>query len=164
MRRLRMCKAYRCLHIHKRNVWRLEDSNEIYEDRADAAGRVLGVKAGLILFGHGARDPQWVQPFERLAARVRAQTTAEVRLAFLEFMAPDLLAAAEALIAGGVASIHIVPVFFGQGGHVQRDLPARVEALRQRHPGVDFHCAAAVGEDAAVIEALAGYCLRALEE
>ncbi len=122
------------------------------------------MKAGLILFGHGARDPQWVEPFERLAAKVRAQTTAEVRLAFLEFIAPDLHAAAEALIAGGVNSIRVVPVFFGQGGHVKRDLPAQVEALRQRHPTVDFHCAAAVGEDAAVIEALASYCLRALGE
>jgi sirohydrochlorin cobaltochelatase len=118
----------------------------------------------LILFGHGARDPQWVEPFERLAAKVRAQTTAEVRLAFLEFIAPDLHAAAEALIAGGVNSIHVVPVFFGQGGHVKRDLPAQVGALRQRHPTVDFHCAPAVGEDAAVIEVLAGYCLRALGE
>ena len=122
------------------------------------------MKAGLILFGHGARDPQWVEPFERLAAKVRAQTTAEVRLAFLEITAPDLHAAAEALIAGGVDSIHVVPVFFGQGGHVKRDLPAQVEALRQRHPTVDLHCAAAVGEDAAVIEVLAGYCLRALGE
>jgi sirohydrochlorin cobaltochelatase len=122
------------------------------------------VKSGLILFGHGARDPRWVEPFERLAARVRAQTQAEVRLAFLEFIAPDLQAAAEALIAAGMTSIHIVPVFFGQGGHVQRDVPARVEALRQQHPAVDFHCVAAVGEDAAVIEALAGYCLRALGE
>jgi sirohydrochlorin cobaltochelatase len=122
------------------------------------------VKAGLILFGHGARDPQWVEPFERLAAKVRAQTTAEVRLAFLEFVAPDLRAAAEALIAGGANSIHVVPVFFGQGGHVKRDLPAQVEALRQRHPTVDFHCVAAVGEDAKVIEVVAGYCLRALGE
>ncbi|HEV2977451.1 MAG TPA: CbiX/SirB N-terminal domain-containing protein [Casimicrobiaceae bacterium] len=122
------------------------------------------MKTGLILFGHGARDPQWVQPFERLAAKVRARTTAEVSLAFLELIAPDLHAAAEALIADGVASIHIVPVFFGQGGHVKRDLPARVETLRQRHPDVDFHCVAAIGDDAAVIEALAGYCLRALGE
>jgi sirohydrochlorin cobaltochelatase len=117
---------------------------------------------GLILFGHGARDPSWAEPFERLAARVRAQTSAEVRLAYLEVMAPDLQSAAEALIAMGIRSIRIVPIFFGQGGHVRHDLPARVDALRRRHPTVDFHCAAAIGEDAAVIEALAGYCLRAL--
>ena len=121
------------------------------------------MKPGLILFGHGARDPRWVEPFERLAARVRAQTQAEVRLAFLEFITPDLQAAAAALIALGVTSIQIVPVFFGQGGHVQRDLPARIDALREQYPAVAFRSVAAIGEDAAVIEALAGYCLRALQ-
>ena len=37
-----------------------------------------------------------------------------------------------------------------------------VERLREQHPGVDIHCAEAIGEDAAVIEALAAYCLRSL--
>lgn len=122
------------------------------------------MKPGLILFGHGARDPRWLEPFERLAARVRARTRAEVRLAFLELITPDLQAAAAGLIALGVTSITIVPIFFGQGGHVQRDLPARIAGLREQYPAVDFRSVAAIGEDAAVIEALAGYCLRALEE
>ncbi|MDW9242132.1 hypothetical protein C7S13_1888 [Burkholderia cepacia] len=26
---------------------------------------------GIVLFGHGARDPSWAEPFERLAARLR---------------------------------------------------------------------------------------------
>ena len=121
-----------------------------------------GVSRGLILFGHGAKDARWAEPFERLAARVRAQTTCEVRLAYLEFMQPDLLAAAESLIAAGATSIRIVPIFFGRGGHVTGDLSSLVERLRERHTGVDFETAVAIGEDAAVIEALAAYCLRSL--
>lgn len=120
------------------------------------------MKPGLILFGHGSRESRWAEPFERLAAQVRARASAEVRLAYLELITPDLATAADELIAGGARSIHIVPVFFGQGGHVRRDLPLLVDALRQRHPGVNFHCAAAIGEDEAVIEALTGYCLRVL--
>src|SRR5271154_2970571 len=106
MRRLRMCEAYRCLHIRKRNVWRLDDSNPVYRGlhllsgAARAPSRRVGpLRPRLILFGHGARDPRWTEPFERLAARVRAQSSAEVRLAFLELVAPDLPSAAEALIA-----------------------------------------------------------------
>ncbi len=121
-----------------------------------------GVTHGLILFGHGARDPRWAEPFERLAARVRGQTPCEVRLAYLEFMQPDLQAAAESLMATGATSIRIVPIFFGQGGHVTGDLTALIERLRERHPGVDFRSAVAIGEDAAVIESLAAYCLRSL--
>ena len=120
------------------------------------------MKPGLILFGHGSRDARWAEPFERLAARVRAHGGAEVRLAYLESLVPNLATAAEELVAGGARSIHIVPLFFGQGGHVRRDLPLQVEALRRRHPGVNFLCATAIGEDDAVLDALADYCLRLL--
>jgi len=120
------------------------------------------LKSGLILFAHGSREPRWAEPFERLAAQVRSRASAEVRLAYLELITPDLGAAADELIASGMRSIHIVPVFLGQGGHVRSDLPVLVDTLRQRHPGIEFHCAAAVGEDDAVIEALADYCRRVL--
>jgi sirohydrochlorin cobaltochelatase len=120
------------------------------------------LKPGLILLGHGSREPRWAEPFERLAARVRARAAAEVRVAYLELNTPDLATAADELLGGGARSIHIVPVFLGEGGHVRRDLPVMVEALRQRHPEVRFFCTAAIGEDEAVIEALADYCLRAL--
>ena len=127
--------------------------------RASAGGRVA---RGLILFGHGSREPRWAEPFERLAAEVRSQTSCEVRLAYLEVMQPDLEGAAESLIASGATSIRIVPIFFGQGGHITRDLASWLDRLRERHPGVAFESTAAIGDDAAVIEALAAYCLRSL--
>lgn len=120
------------------------------------------VARGLILFGHGSREPRWAEPFERLAARVRGQTSCAVRLAYLELMQPDLGGAAESLIAAGATSIRIVPIFFGQGGHITRDLAVWLDRLREHHPGVEFRSTAAIGDDAAVIEALAAYCLRSL--
>ena len=56
----------------------------------------------MILFAHGAREPQWAEPFEALAKRVKAQAPdTPVRLAFLELMSPDLESAAAELIADG---------------------------------------------------------------
>src|SRR5215831_7041888 len=99
------------------------------------------MRRGLILFAHGARDPGWAEPFETLAARVRALAPdTPVRLAFLELMTPDLGAAAAELIASGAQSIRIVPIFLGPGGHLRRDLPQRVAALRDKHLGVSFEC------------------------
>ncbi|HEX8011737.1 MAG TPA: CbiX/SirB N-terminal domain-containing protein [Casimicrobiaceae bacterium] len=119
---------------------------------------------GLILFAHGARDPAWAEPFEALAARVRALVAdTPVRLAFLELIRPDLDAAAAELIATGVDAIRIVPIFFGQGGHLRRDLPERVAALRAKHSGTTFECAPAAGEDGAVLDAIARFCVRDLE-
>jgi len=118
------------------------------------------MQRGLILFAHGARDPGWADPFEALAERVRAlRPDIPVRLAYLELMTPDLGAAAAELIAGGVDGIRIVPIFLGQGGHLRRDLPERVAALRKKHPGIAFDCAPPAGEDAGVLDAIARFCV-----
>ncbi|EEA00390.1 cobalamin (vitamin B12) biosynthesis CbiX protein [Burkholderia sp. H160] len=120
---------------------------------------------GLILFGHGARDARWREPFERLADKLRAARAATgdaqaVSLAFLELMEPDLLTAVAQLVTQGCDAITVVPVFFGQGGHIRKDLPAIVDQCRAAHPGVEIRCAVAVGEDDSVLDALAQYCLR----
>ena len=108
---------------------------------------------GLILFAHGARDSRWREPFERLQRKVQvARPDVAVGLAFLELMQPDLLAAADALAAGGCRTLRIVPVFLGQGGHVREDLPATVDAVRARHPGLDIELRLAIGEDDAVLD------------
>jgi len=116
----------------------------------------------LVLFAHGARDPAWAQPFERLRAMVQAaRPELSVQLAFLELMQPDLPTLAAAEIARGVSCLTVVPVFLGQGGHVRRDLPQLIDRLRLAHPAVGIDVAAAVGEDDAVLQAMASYCLRA---
>jgi sirohydrochlorin cobaltochelatase len=81
-------------------------------------------------------------------------------LAFLELMEPDLPSAVAAQVSLGCSAVTVIPVFFGQGGHVRRDLPAVLDKCRAAHPGVTIHCATAVGEDAAVLDAVAQYCLR----
>ena len=48
-----------------------------------------------------------------------------------------------------------MPLFLGAGGHVRKDLPALVEALRARAPGVALQLHAAIGENDAVIDAMA---------
>ncbi|RZT93867.1 sirohydrochlorin chelatase [Rivibacter subsaxonicus] len=111
---------------------------------------------GILLFAHGARDPNWALPFEAVAARVRAlRPGAQVRLAFLELMSPGLAQAGEELVAAGCVEITVVPLFLGAGGHVRKDLPALVQALATAHPGVQVRLRSAVGEDPIVIEALA---------
>lgn len=112
--------------------------------------------AGLLLFAHGARDPRWAEPFEAVASRVRAaRPGVTVRLAFLEFMAPDLGTAAAALVAEGCTTVEVLPLFLGAGGHVRKDLPALLETLRARHAGVEFRLHPAVGELPSVIDAMA---------
>jgi len=115
---------------------------------------------GLILFAHGSRDSRWAEPFEAIRQAVLARAPdLPVRLAFLELMSPDLAAAADALVAEGCTRIDVLPLFLGTGGHLRRDLPPLVEAIRERHPQVSATLHGAVGETPALIAAMAEHAL-----
>jgi len=119
----------------------------------------------LILFGHGARDPRWAAPFQRLRQILQTQQPdTEVALAFLELMVPDLPTLVAQLTDHGCNDVTVVPVFFGQGGHVLRDLPVLIENLQKTYPQLKLKVAQAVGEDADVLNAVAAYCVKSLNK
>jgi len=92
------------------------------------------MQRGLILFGHGARDPSWRAPLDALASTTAAiDATCAVEVAFLEFQPPTLLDAIDALVARGVFDITVAPIFWARGGHVDHDLPPLLSAARNRH-------------------------------
>ncbi len=114
---------------------------------------------GLLLFAHGARDPRWAAPFEAVASGVRDGDRARmVELAFLEFMSPDFTTAATRL-AARCATVDVVPLFLGAGGHVRKDLPALVAAMQATHPAVQWRLHPPIGEQAEVIAAIAAATL-----
>ena len=117
----------------------------------------------LILFGHGARDNRWREPFDRLAYLWRARhPQARVELAFLELMQPSLEEAISVLVDDGAAEVVVVPVFFGQGGHLRNDFPTLLRACQEKFPDVELSSTPAVGEDEAVLQAIIDFSARAL--
>lgn len=122
----------------------------------------MNMKA-IILFGHGARDARWREPFDRLALLWKAQhPDTAVELAFLEMMEPTLERAISSLAGAGVTEIVVVPVFFGQGGHLRNDFPVLLEACQKQFPAVHLSATPAVGEDIAVLQAIVDFGARAL--
>ena len=110
----------------------------------------------LVLFAHGARDPEWALPIRRVQAAVAAQAPGlQVEAAFLEFMAPTLSECIAQLAGTGVRHIVVLPMFIAQGGHLRRDVPLLLNDLRREHPEIDLELAPAVGENEAVIQAMA---------
>ena len=86
----------------------------------------------VILFAHGARDPRWAEPFERVArSRARPAPDVAVELAYLELLPPDLAEAARRLAAGGATAIRVVPLFFGRGGTCAS---SRAQLIARRPP------------------------------
>ena len=117
----------------------------------------------IILFGHGARDARWREPFDRLADLWLAQHIDKpVELAFLEMMQPSLDEAVSSLVNLGATQITVVPVFFGQGGHLRNDFPVLLDACREKFPQISLSATPAVGEDLAVLQAIVDFGARAL--
>lgn len=117
---------------------------------------------GIILFGHGSRSAEYIQPFLRTRDSVVAkQPDTPVELGFLELTQPPLEAAIETLATQGVTEIKVVPIFFAPGKHVLKDLPERIGNAMDRFPGIEFDIAACVGEVDTVIEAMASHAAAA---
>jgi sirohydrochlorin cobaltochelatase len=117
----------------------------------------------IILFGHGARDVRWREPFDRLVALWKTQhSEVLVQLAFLEMMQPSLEEAVAALSSAGASEIVVVPVFFGQGGHLRNDFPVLLNACQEKFPQVALSATLAVGEDEAVLQTIVDFGSRAI--
>ena len=113
-------------------------------------------RRAIILFAHGARDPQWARPFQQLVTELGELLPGErIVLAFLELMQPSLPACAASLHGEGVRSVRVVPVFLGSGGHLKEDLPRLVATIRGNYPDLEIAVEPPIGEQAQVIAAIA---------
>ncbi|MEQ1882181.1 MAG: CbiX/SirB N-terminal domain-containing protein [Burkholderiales bacterium] len=116
--------------------------------------------SAIILFAHGARDPEWAAPFRRMVARIRqSRPGLRVELAFLEFMQPALAEAVAGVVADGADSITLVPLFLAQGGHLKQDLPRLLEDIRQDYPGAQIEVTQAIGDSQVLTDAIADWAL-----
>ncbi|MEJ6008033.1 CbiX/SirB N-terminal domain-containing protein [Paucibacter sp. AS339] len=111
---------------------------------------------GMLLFAHGARDPDWARPFKEVARRIAIrQAGTPLALAFLEFMQPGLEEAAHGLVAQGCTRIHVVPMFLGTGGHVRKDIPPLIERLTAQYgTAVEWLLHPAIGDQEPVLQAM----------
>ena len=115
----------------------------------------------IILFAHGARDPEWAAPFRIMQQQLQAaRPDAQVELAFQDFMTPTLEAAVARVAARGARRIVLVPLFMAQGGHLRQDLPLMVDKVRGQHPQIDLQVTSAIGDVPEILQAITDWVLR----
>ena len=115
---------------------------------------------GLVLFAHGARDPEWARPFEAIRDRVRAQRPeCPIALAYLEVMSPTLEDAIAALADEGASGITVFPLFMAQGGHLKQDLPRILDAVRSTRPNLPIALQTAIGDVPELLDAISAWIL-----
>ena len=113
----------------------------------------------IVLFGHGARDERWKEPFIKIKEIIQAASPARrVELSFPELMSPSLPEVIDQLVLEAYSDIEVIPVFLGQGGHIRKDFPAILDECQKKHPGLRLSAKPAVGENLGVLQAIAKYC------
>lgn len=124
---------------------------------------LLRKPCAIVLLAHGSRDPQWRQPIEAIAARIRAnEPSATVVCAYLEMCEPRLEGAVAALIEAGAKNLRVFPLFLGLGKHAREDLPILLADIQQAHPHVALELLPTVGENEHIVALMADIALQSL--
>ncbi|MGI9953217.1 CbiX/SirB N-terminal domain-containing protein [Moorellaceae bacterium AZ2] len=105
-------------------------------------------KTGIILLGHGSRIPEANEHLRQLALLVEGLLGGtRVHACYMMRARPGLAEGVAELLAEEIKKIVVVPVFFSNGLHVQRDIPEQLERIRREHPGVELIYASNLGAD-----------------
>jgi sirohydrochlorin cobaltochelatase len=116
------------------------------------------MSSAIVLFAHGARDPEWAQPFEKIRNHIQDRLPdTPVLLAFLELMQPTLADAISKLDQLGTRHITLIPMFLARGGHLKQDLPKLIAHIQAQHPKLTLHLSPAIGEVEVILQQLSDW-------
>lgn len=95
-------------------------------------------KTGIMVCGHGSRDPEAIAEFETVAANLVARLPeTDIETGYLEFARPILRDGFEKLAARGVNRILALPGMLFAASHVKNDLPWEVNSFAAQYPDIE---------------------------
>ncbi|HEY6377712.1 MAG TPA: CbiX/SirB N-terminal domain-containing protein [Candidatus Dormibacteraeota bacterium] len=107
--------------------------------------------AALVVIAHGSRAPGTREAPLELADALAGELGLPAVAGFLEISEPDIPTAIDVAVSGGARRIVLLPYFLHRGNHTQRDIPAFIDAARERHPGVVFDMTPPLGPDSRLV-------------
>ncbi|WP_026116599.1 sirohydrochlorin chelatase [Nocardiopsis valliformis] len=109
----------------------------------------------LLAVAHGSRDPRSAEAVSAVFDRVRAlRPEMDVRLSYLDHVAPSAEDALEELAAGGAGEVVVLPTLLTAAFHSKVDLPAVLTGARERSPWLRVHYAATLGPHPLLLDAV----------
>src|SRR5664280_2663024 len=101
---------------------------------------------GIVIAGHGSRDPDGIQEFEQLVELIKERAPQHiVSHGYLEFASPTIDQAVVAQLDAGAQQVVMVPGVLLAASHAKNDMPSELLAFAQTHPDIDFHFGAPLG-------------------
>ncbi|MEM9824958.1 MAG: sirohydrochlorin chelatase [Planctomycetota bacterium] len=98
----------------------------------------LDAETGVLLIGHGTRDPRGTNEFLRQATLLEQCVPAPVQASFLEFQTPNIADAWRMLVDRGVRRIAVTPLLLFAAGHAKSDIPSEIRAVSAETPQIEF--------------------------
>jgi sirohydrochlorin cobaltochelatase len=113
-------------------------------------------RTGVMLCGHGSRDPEAVREFEIAAASLRERLPDfEFGTGYLEFARPTIQEGLARLAGRGAERILAIPGMLFAASHVKNDLPWEMNSFIADNPGVDVRLGRDLGIDPKLLRAAA---------
>ncbi|TDQ49629.1 sirohydrochlorin ferrochelatase [Actinorugispora endophytica] len=109
----------------------------------------------LIAVAHGSRDPRSAVAVEALFERVRRlRPGLDVRVGYLDHVAPGPGAVVAALAAEGAGEVVVLPALLTAAYHSKVDLPGVLSPIRAAHPWLRIRYADTLGPHPLLLDAL----------
>ncbi|HEV7221142.1 MAG TPA: sirohydrochlorin chelatase [Pirellulales bacterium] len=122
--------------------------------RSERRSPASGSRQGLLIVGHGTRDPEGRAEFLATARAIAAQSPgAIVEPCFLELAEPTIASAVGRLVERGAdENLTVVPLLLFAAGHAKIDLPAAAAEAAAKYPKLQVRQAAPLGCHPALVE------------
>ncbi|HLJ65521.1 MAG TPA: sirohydrochlorin chelatase [Stellaceae bacterium] len=119
------------------------------------------MKSGIMICGHGSRDPEAIEEFRRLAQGLAHRLPpVAIETGYLEFARPIIREGLDALKSRGVRRILAVPGMLFAASHVKNDLPWELNSFAADNPEIELR----FGRDLAIEPKLLRAAADRLEE
>ena len=125
-------------------------------DAAGAQAPVLStdVPTGIMVCGHGSRDPDAIREFQSVARGIAERLPQyPVESGFLEFAQPVIRDGLDRLRERGVQRVLAVPGMLFAAGHVKNDVPSVLRTYAAKHDNFDILFGAELGIDRRLLDA-----------
>jgi sirohydrochlorin cobaltochelatase len=131
--------------------------------KKSAANRRPDDAIGVLVCGHGSRDPLAVAEFAALADRLKAHFSWPVDHGYLEFARPVIREGLDRLVEHGARHILAVPGMLFAAGHAKNDIPSVLNTYQFGRPGLRIEYGRELGLDAKMIRVAGARIREALD-
>lgn len=123
-------------------------------DHSSIITRLAEDGTGIVIAGHGSRNPGGAAQFETfMQSFVEATQPLPVTYGFLEFASPTIDVAVAQCVEAGAKRIAVVPAILLAATHAKNDMPTEVQIIQRDYPDIPIKFGAPIHLHPLVLEA-----------